>query len=116
MRWDLVIMTFSLYNSFTVPIEMAFKPPGMNAPIMIITNYVIDFIFFMDILIAFRTAYIDDMGIECKSTRGMAKNYLKSTFIIDFLATVPFGDFLLISKAYRDYIEEVRKTGGSEWV
>lgn len=52
---------------------------------------VIDICFVVDIVIAFRTTYIDlHTGQEEFNVKALAKNYLKFQFWIDFLATVPF--------------------------
>lgn len=59
IRWDLLIMILSLFNCFTIPIEVAFETPFMKSPAVQVFNYIIDIIFFMDICIAFRTVYID---------------------------------------------------------
>ena len=104
VNWDLLIMILSLFNSFTVPVEMSFKPVGLQSANVKIINNVIDFIFFTDIIIAFRTVYVDDKGRDILDAKTMAKNYIKSTFIIDFLATVPFDDFLVLFQRYREYI------------
>jgi hypothetical protein len=109
-------MVLSLYNSFTVPIELSFNPQGIQGPLFVVINYSIDFMFFLDMLINFRSSYVDDLGIERSTSKEMANNYFSSTFFIDFLATVPFGDILLIFKAYRDYREEAIRNGDSEWV
>jgi len=42
---------------------------------------------------------MDDKGVEIIESFDIATNYLKSTFIIDFLATFPFDLFLEIFKA-----------------
>ena len=59
----------------------------------------IDSIFFMDILIVFRTTFINEKGDEITDNFEIAKNYLKSTFIIDFLATIPFDDLISLSNS-----------------
>ena len=106
INWDLVIMILSLFNSFTVPVEMAFEPEFLKNYTLTTINFMIDFCFFVDILICFRTVYINDRGEEVTNGWQMAKVYLKSTFIIDFLATVPFDTILRASPAYINYVEE----------
>ena len=64
MRWDILIMAYSLFNCFSVPIKVCFDPPGMNNKIFEYMNYVIDTFFFLDILISFRTVTYDDKGEE----------------------------------------------------
>ena len=104
VNWDLLIMILSLYNSFTVPVEMSFNPAGLQYPIMKRINNAIDLIFFLDILIAFRTVYHDEYGIEIMDAKIMALNYIKSSFLFDVLATVPLDDTLLLFKSYRMYV------------
>jgi len=53
-------MILSLFNSFTVPIEISYKPAFLLSPLVKRMNNFIDLIFFIDILMAFRTIYIDD--------------------------------------------------------
>ena len=58
------------------------------------TNFIIDFLFFVDIVIAFRTAYINDKGDEVTDNLKIAWNYVLSTFIIDLTATIPFDSIV----------------------
>ena len=54
-------------------------------------NYVIDILFFMDILMNFRTTYYNSRtALEITDKNLIVKNYLKGYFIIDLLSTVPF--------------------------
>lgn len=55
----------------------------------------IDIFFFFDMLVAFRTTYIDLFtGQEMSEPKLIAKNYLRGQFWIDLLATVPFDSFI----------------------
>ena len=54
-----MIMVLSLFNCFFVPIEVAFDPQSLKNDTYGMTNYVIDFIFLLDIIISFRTIYVD---------------------------------------------------------
>ena len=94
MNWDIVIMSFSLFNCFTVPLKVTFNPPGMNNLLFDSCNYIIDFFFFIDILISFRSVVYDDKGEEISGGCKMASEYLKTTFLIDSLATIPFDLFV----------------------
>ena len=89
MRWDLVIMIMSAYNCFIVPVDMAFEIAAFKKPLMTTMNHIIDFVFFIDILICFRTSYINEKGIEVTNPRDMAWNYMKTYFVFDLLATIP---------------------------
>jgi potassium voltage-gated channel Eag-related subfamily H protein 7 len=55
---------------------------------------IIDFLFFIDILISFRTTQVDLLtGIEIRDTKQLAHLYFQGQFTIDFLSTVPFDTF-----------------------
>lgn len=94
VRWDLVIMFLSLYNCFMVPVDMAFKPDFLNSTLMLSINFSIDIIFFFDILISFRSTFVNKKGEEESDSVEMALHYMKGYFIFDFLATVPFDSIL----------------------
>ena len=83
-------MIFSFMNACTVPVKMAFDPPALRSKAFTTTDYIIDIFFFLDIICAFRSTFINDKGEECDSSSEIARSYLKSTFTIDFLATMPF--------------------------
>ena len=54
-------------------------------------NGIIDFLFFIDICVSFRTSYLDERtGFEVRKPKLLAINYIKGQFTIDVLATVPF--------------------------
>lgn len=46
----------------------------------------------------------------------MAINYLKTTFVVDLLATIPFDTMLSQSYSYRIYKEDLLKRGGMSWI
>ena len=54
-------------------------------------NHVIDFIFFLDIILNFRTSYQNILtGDEVTNAKRIAINYIKGRFWIDLLASIPF--------------------------
>jgi len=54
-------------------------------------NWIFDSIFFIDIIVNFRTSFTNTMtGDEVTDFKLIAKNYLKLRFWIDVLATIPF--------------------------
>ena len=63
-KWDILIMLSAVFNCFTIPFKVAFAPAVMDTSSYNIFNNVIDFIFLLDIGVAFRTAYINDYGQE----------------------------------------------------
>ena len=89
--WDFLIILLAIYNSFALPMEIAFKPPWLMTSSNYIVNTIIDCLFAIDILISFRTTYLSsDTGAEIVEGMQIAKNYLYGRFSIDLLATIPF--------------------------
>lgn len=52
-KWDILIMVFSLFNCFSVPIKVSFNPEGMDSSFFSILNAFVDMFFFIDILLSF---------------------------------------------------------------
>lgn len=72
-------MILATYNCFQIPVEVAFEPDILKAASMRALAYIIDFLFFVDIIVAFRTTFINSInGNEVTNTREIAYNYLQS--------------------------------------
>lgn len=94
LRWDLVVMILAIYNCFTIPLEVAFEPPSMETVGFEALNWIIDTLFFLDLVINFRTTYIHPKtGKEVLELSTIACNYFKFRFWVDLLATIPFDFF-----------------------
>lgn len=77
-RWDLFTMLLAIYNCFTVPFFVAFRPPESTA--LQVVNTLIDFIFLIDVGLNFFTTYVDRNGDEILELKKIVRNYLKFTF------------------------------------
>ena len=115
-KWDLIIILFAIFNAFFIPLQVSFDDPTLKSNLFLVINSIIDFFFFIDILVMFRTVYIDSRGDECNNSRKMAFNYLQTTFIIDLIATIPFDLILSASNSYREYQKDVVKNNKVPWV
>lgn len=60
----------------------------------LIGNLCIDICFFLDILITFRLAYINEFGEEICEPKKIAINYLQGQFLIDLFATLPLDQIV----------------------
>ena len=69
-------MVFSLVNAFCVPLSLSFEPAFLEDKVFLLVNYTIDAMFFVDIVLSFRTTFIDDAGEEEKRPYYIAKEYL----------------------------------------
>ena len=89
-------MLSAIFNCFTIPIKVAYQPQIMNRITFFFVNLVIDLIFALDMIITFRTCYVDEFGREIDKPILIAKNYLFGEFWIDLFATLPL-DVIIIS-------------------
>ena len=56
---------------------------------MIVFDYIFDTIFFIDIILSFFAAYVDNEDIVVKNRKKIVINYLKTWFIIDLVSVLP---------------------------
>ena len=90
LYWDLVIILLSLWNCFTLPVDVAFQPPIFAAQGNLILNYFIDLLFLIDMIFNFRTTIANDLtGEEIYDSKKIATTYLKRRFLVDLFATIP---------------------------
>jgi len=85
--WTFVVLFLLAYTATIMPYRLTFEdhtPVGWRA-----IDYIVDLLFLADLLINFVSAYYDDEGTLVKDPKLLAKAYLKSWFIIDFLAVLP---------------------------
>lgn len=94
IRWDLFIILLATINCFQVPYNVAFADVGDTNIGLDIFNGFIDFFFMMDVVINFRTSYLNDMtGTEVLDSKMIAVKYLKTRFWVDILASIPLDFF-----------------------
>ena len=93
--WDLFIMIFLMYTTFSVPYMLAFvQPPeiqpgeAMQAEISAfdVFEILLDCLFCTDVCLNFCTAFTDK-GVYHTSLKVIAQHYLKTWFFLDFFAT-----------------------------
>ena len=90
MRWDLYVMLLAIWNCLIIPFDVAFEPEK-NLLYNVLDRF-IDASFIADIVINFRTTFINKKtGIEVIQQGQVAKNYLSTGwFFIDLAASIPF--------------------------
>ena len=88
-RWDYFVMLIATWNAMALPIELAFEPEFTETQENATLNGIIDFLFLIDIIVVFRTAIIGDNGEIVTDQKTIAIKYLKGSFSIDFLSTIP---------------------------
>ncbi|XP_071039250.1 voltage-gated inwardly rectifying potassium channel KCNH6 [Parasteatoda tepidariorum] len=98
--WDWIILLLVIYTAIFTPYVAAFllneERLDNDGPIVYI-DLIVDVMFIIDIVINFRTTYVNSNeeveGHPCK----IAVHYLRGWFIIDVVAAIPF-DLLLVGK------------------
>jgi hypothetical protein len=73
----------------------------------VLLNYFVDLGFVIDIIVNFNSAYEDKDQILVSNRKKIATTYVKSWFIIDCIAVVPF-DVLLDSTVFGDAFKGMR--------
>lgn len=96
--WQNMVIIFAMYNSITIPIAIFYDVHGpsiISSDTIALVDALVDFIFLFDIIITFRTTYLDtNVGKEETDTHKIALSYLKGSFWVDFASSVPFGVFV----------------------
>ncbi|GAB6022769.1 hypothetical protein CHUAL_006863 [Chamberlinius hualienensis] len=102
--WDWIILLLVIYTAIFTPYSAAFLLNEENHrkkgkkyfenPIDII-DLLVDVMFIIDILINFRTTYVNSNDEVISHPGKIAVHYLKGWFIIDVVAAIPF-DLLLV--------------------
>ena len=110
--WDLIIILLSIINAIYVPMEITFS---LQSSLMETINYAMDAIFIMDIVVNFRTIYLDPRTMDPVTNNKMiALAYIKSgRFFVDFLASFPLeiiGDATNVSKGTLKLISLIKLT------
>jgi len=102
--WDWLVLVLVIFTAIQVPFYAAFsdKPPVLFdyyhaeeeegiSRIIIVLSAVVDFIFIFDIFLNFRTTYVRSSSESTeRNPMRMTKHYLKTWFVIDLLAAIPF--------------------------
>lgn len=90
--WSFFLMIIILFNSFFVPLEIAFEELNNSA---FNPEYFTIGIFFVDILFNLRTTFFDFEENEIISGKKIFVNYIKSiNFIIDCVSAFPVSEIL----------------------
>ena len=94
LYWDWWIIFCAAYSGFSVPIEVAFVRINYifdNYPATHMMDILVDFIFLIDIVVGFLTAYIDSRtGDKITNPKKIAKRYMYEGFMFDMISSIPF--------------------------
>ena len=86
-KWELIIMALLLFTAIATPYRIAFFTTDSLGWTFI--DYFTDFIFGVDIIINFFSAFEDSNDELILSRKIIACSYLKTWFTIDFISIIP---------------------------
>ena len=97
-RWDVVMLVALIYTAIVTPFEVAFIPPSFGA--LFIINRIVDYLFLQDLVQNFFLPYYSnkESGYVI-SKSGIACNYLRFWFWIDFVSILPFDSVSLATNS-----------------
>ncbi|XP_016395400.1 potassium voltage-gated channel subfamily H member 2-like [Sinocyclocheilus rhinocerous] len=108
--WDWIILLLVLYTAVFTPYSAAFllneqederrRTCGYTCNPLNVVDLVVDVMFIIDILINFRTTYVNHNDEVVSNPTRIAQHYFKGWFLIDIVAAIPFD--LLIFRAGSD--------------
>ena len=92
-NWDFFICLVFIVSCVITPLRIAYgeikEPVGW-----VFVSKVIDTMFFIDILVIFNSAFYDSEFHIVEKRKIIGKEYLKSWFLVDLLAIIPFEDIM----------------------
>ena len=100
--WDVAVGMLILFSVAVVPLRLGFDIPATSP--WIIIDWITDGIFTIDIVVTFRTGYLDDNNNLVTIPKMIRSRYLSFWFIIDLLSTVPIDKI----------VEAITAGGGGE--
>uniref|UniRef100_A0A915CZU6 Cyclic nucleotide-binding domain-containing protein n=1 Tax=Ditylenchus dipsaci TaxID=166011 RepID=A0A915CZU6_9BILA len=102
--WDWIILLLVIYTAIFTPYVAAFllretqnhtRRAHFTEPLEVV-DLIVDIMFIVDIIINFRTTYVNENDEVVSDPGKIAVHYFKGWFIIDLIAAVPF-DLLLVN-------------------
>jgi hypothetical protein len=92
-----VIWVLLLYNLFTIPLIQFI---GYNNSTINYIDKFIDGVFFIEIVLNFRTVYKDRHNNYVYNIHKIFNNYVFGCFVLDIITTIPWHFFFVISRYY----------------
>ena len=97
-RWQLFQVFVLTFTAIIVPMRAGFDQIDEESPVFwFVFDLFSDIYFYIDIVINFRTAYIDPSNLKLVyDWKLVAKNYAKGWFLVDLSSTLPVSYILYI--------------------
>jgi hypothetical protein len=92
--WQFIVFMFLMYFVFLIPIDIGWNFECITkdkGELLKKTILLCSLVFFIDIVLNFLSAYTNDRNQYVTDIKLIAQNYIKSNFIFDLLAVLPFN-------------------------
>lgn len=90
--WDITIFLAVAWIAVIMPLQIAFNDDlslFWNSKAVVWIDLIIDLLFWADVMVSFRTSYVDYSGEEVLDPRSIAKHYAGGYFAIDLVSCLP---------------------------
>ncbi len=94
--WDWVILGLTFYTVVMVPYNLAINRAYIGVDgdgddaYLLVADSIVDIIFFIDIVFNFHTTFVGSDGAVIVEQSKIRQNYLRSGFLIDIMACLPY--------------------------
>lgn len=105
--WDWIILLLVLYTAVFTPYSAAFflneleeekkHICGYTCNPLNVVDVIVDVLFIIDIIITFRTTYVNHNDEVVTHPKLIAIHYIKGWFLIDMVAAIPFDLLIFMS-------------------
>lgn len=83
-----------MVSCLLTPLEIAFSRGSQDAlSTQAIVDYSFDLLFFIDVLVIFNSAFLNDEFVVIDDRKEISTTYLKGWFTVDIVSSIPFGLF-----------------------
>ena len=81
-----------MVSCLLTPLEIAFSRGTSDAlSTQAIVDYSFDSLFFIDVLVIFNSAYLNEEFVVIDNRKQISETYLKGWFTVDIVSSIPFG-------------------------
>lgn len=88
--FDVFVLLLVGYSCITTIFAVAFLKEDEKPLSLFIIDWVVEGVFYIDIVLNFLQARKTDMNVVTRDLKGIAKIYMTSWFFIDFISVFPF--------------------------
>lgn len=92
VSWQFVIGIAIMYSIVIVPLRLGFSYDAVGG--WFVLELVMDGLFLFDIVLSFRTAFVNDEKMLIYNPRAIRRKYVSGWFVPDLISTIPFDDIV----------------------